>query len=231
MRTGIVVERVSGIVLGICNGVARRFVRVLVPAAVAHHDQVIRILSNRLHHVVGVSLDRAPTLRGRFIEYFKNDVIVLAPFLGHVAKECLCLRNVVGRLVAMVVDNHIDIVVDSRLHHGIHESLVIAFISKVIARIPVFIDTHRGANQLDVLVLDKLVYVISRPERSANIARNAPEKAHALHDHFVAVRHSLAGTVNLTFAAGVLASHQLTIGAYRAHTVCGESRRKETQGK
>ena len=133
MRTCIKVECVGDVLLGIAHLVPDGIARVLVPATVAHDNQVVGILANRLDNGIGIVLDRAPALRGRLVENFKNHVVVLAPLLRHVAKELLGVVEVVARLVAVVVDNHIDIVVDSRLHYGVHQALVVAFLGKVVA--------------------------------------------------------------------------------------------------
>ena len=61
MRAGIKVESVSGVVLGVRNGSARGVIRILVPATASHHDQVVRVLANRLHHSVCVGLDGTPS--------------------------------------------------------------------------------------------------------------------------------------------------------------------------
>ena len=133
----------------------------------------------------------------------------------------------------MVVDNHIDVVCNRSLNHSIHHLLIaILLVScKVVSAAPLFIDPHRGANQLNPLFFDKTRYIISGPKRSAHITCNAPEKAHALHDYFGTISNTLTGTVNLPLAVRILASLQLTILAYRTDPVCRESRRKQPQGK
>ena len=128
VRARIKVERVGDILLGIRNLVADGIARVLVPAAVPHKHQVVGVLADSLDDRVGISLDGAPGLCRGLVEDFKDHVIVLAPLLRHVAKKLPGVLDVVGRLVAMVVDNHVDVVVDGRLHHRIHQALVIAFL-------------------------------------------------------------------------------------------------------
>ena len=117
----------------------------------------------------------------------------------------------------MVVDNHINVVIDSGLNNNIHETFIVFFIGEIVACAPVSIHTHRSTNQLNILITDKLVHMFGSPERSAHIACDTPEKAHALHSHFGSIGNTLASTINLSLAVGVFTSLQLTVLAHRAN--------------
>ena len=212
--------------ISIVYRIARRFIRILVIAAVAHDNQVIGMLANGVNHRNCILLDGAPRLRSGLVENLEDDVVVLAPFLRHVAEELLGIVDIIRCLVAMVVDNHVDIVVDGCLHHRIHQALVITFLGKVVTGTPVLVNTHRRTDNLNVLLLHEPAHDIGCPERRTDITRNAPEEAHTLYRDFVTAGNALAGTVNLALAAGILACLKLAILAYRPHAPERCSRQK-----
>ena len=217
MRTRIEMERVGDVILGVRNLVTDGIARILIPTAVAHDNQVIGILADSRDDRIGIGLDGAPGLRSGLVENLEDDVIVLAPFLRHVAEELLGIVDIVRCLVAMVVDNHVDIVVDGGLHHSVHQALVVAFLGEVVAGAPVLVHAHRRTDNLDVLLLHEPAHDIGCPERRTDIARNAPEEAHALYRNFVTAGNALAGTVNLALSAGILARLELSVLAYGPH--------------
>ena len=201
VRARVKMERVSDILLGIRDLVANSIARVLIPTTAPHKNQVVRILTYGLDYRIGVILDGSPGLCRRFVKDLENDVIVPAPLLRHVTEELPCVIEVVGRLVAVVVDNHVDVVVDGRLHHRIHQALVVAFLGEIVAGTPVLVHAHRRTDYLDILILHEPVHDIGSPEWRAHVARDTPKEAHALHSDFVAVGNALAGTINLALVA------------------------------
>ena len=206
VATRIVVECISNVVLGIANRIVDCVVGMLVPVRITYEHQVVRILTNRFDDRFRVSLDSSPRLGSRFIENFENHVVIAAPLLSHVAEEGLCVVDIVASLMAMIVDNHVDIVVNSRLNHGVHQTLVLVHVAKVVPATPILIHTHGCADNLDILLFYQAIHNAGCPERGTHVAGNAPEKAHALHGHFGTTLNALAGTVNLSLTAG-LAGH------------------------
>ena len=217
MGTGIKVERVSNIILTIRHLVVDSIVRELVPAGVTDQDQVVRILADRCDHSVRIGSNFIPALAGRFVEHFKNHVVITTPLLGHSAKERLCAVHVGAGLVAMVVDNHVDVVIDGRLYHGIHHALILALVRKIVTTAPVLVHAHSSTDNLDVLSLDKSSNRARIPEVT-HIASNAPEQAHALHLDFATALDALATAINTALTCGVFASHKLPILTYRSDT-------------
>ena len=128
MTAGIKVERVGDVLLTVGHLVVDGVFGMLVPTGVADQNQVVGILTDCLDHVVGIRLDLVPALVRGLVENLKNHVVVLAPLLRHLAKEGLGVIHTVGRLVGMVVDDDVDVVVDCRLHHGVHKALVVALV-------------------------------------------------------------------------------------------------------
>ena len=137
-------ESVSDVL--IIYGIGYRFVGILVPIAVSYNDEVVRILSDYCDNRIRISFDCIPILRCRFIEYFENDIVEIAIFRSHCLEETLCVFHIVGGFVGMVIDNHVNVVVDGRLNDVVHQSLVFADVRKIIAGSPILVDTHRGAD-------------------------------------------------------------------------------------
>ena len=163
--TRIVVERIGDV--PVINRICKGRIRVLVVVRGSHHDKVVRILADRLENGPRIGSDAVHPIGPRpacihprvaagilrLVVDFKNHVVIAAPPLGHVAKELLGLAGITLRTMAMVVDNHVDVVIDSGLDHRIHQALVVIHFREVVAIAPVLVDTHGSADNLNFLVL------------------------------------------------------------------------------
>ena len=121
----------------------------------------------------------------------------------------------------MPVDNHIDIILDSRLYHGFQHFLLIFSCTCQIAPtiIPRFANTHGKADDFNFHLLHHGIDCCLRIKiRSGGICRT-PIKAHALDLDFVS-RCTISRTraINTAMTIRVLAGLQLTVLAHRTHT-------------
>ena len=219
MAIGIIMQGIGGILLGIANFVSNRCLRVLVPLGGTHKNQVVGVFANHRNHLVGVILDSTPSNVSGFIEQLKNHMVIFTVSLCHFFEEALGRFGLFVCIVRMPVDNHVDVVLDSRFDNGLHQVLLRGRIAAItlVAVTPVFVAGRHGrTNNLDVHVANHGSNAFFTPEFDG-LRHQTPVKAHAAHLYFGAIFNTFATAINTALPLRVLAGHELSILAHRTH--------------
>ena len=236
VRIGVIMECVGDVFARNC--IADGFLRILVVLPVADKNQVVGMLTDDGNDFFGISLDLVPGCRYGFVIKFKDDVVVLTPFLGHFGKELGGVVNFGVCLVRMPVNNDVNVVFDSGLYDSVHEvrlefrvgcvagdvlGLVVAAAFRTVLTAPPVIGCgcHGGTHDLNIHVADHSGNAFGCPEFRC-LWQKAPIKAHAAYLDFGTVLDAFAAAVNTAFALRVLAGHELTVLADRAHAGGGD---------
>ena len=116
------------------------------PLRRTHHNQVVGIAANNGNHFLRIRLDFGPSNHATiliahvtgnigpcamtrfakgFIEYLENHVVISAPLLCLNLEKFLSTIDIFRSDVRMVVDNHVDVILDSRLDCFIKQVLII----------------------------------------------------------------------------------------------------------
>ena len=209
------------------------------PLRRTHHNQVVGIAANNGNHFLRIGLDFGPSNHATiliahvtrnigpcamtrfakgFIEYLENHVVISAPLLCLNLEKFLSTIDIFRSDVGMVVDNHVDVILDSRLDRLVKHVLVVLglTIHKVMAIAPSLqIHRHGGTDYLNALPAyfsrNHIVFPVTLISRILT-----PEKAHALYLDLVSAGAVCGATpVNAALVLSILARHQLAVLAYR----------------
>ena len=211
---GVVVQGVSGILLGVVDFVSDCCLRVLIPLGGSHENQVVGIFADDWNDLVGVGFNVAPRNIFGFVEQFENDVVVFAVGLSHFFEEILGSIRLLCGFMRMPVDNHVNVVLDGGFDDRFHELLLVGWVDcitfeldSVVFTGPVFVSgCHGCAHNLDVHVANHGGNAFFAPEFNS-LRHQAPVKAHATHLHFGAVLDAFAAAVNAALSLRVFACH------------------------
>ncbi len=146
-----------------------------------------------------------------FIVNFKNHIGIRAPFFRLNLEEFLGTTYIVHRRVGVIVDNHVNILLNSRLDRLVQQVLIIfsLAINKVMSISPALVVyRHGGTDYLDALLAYHSRNDIISP-KAVLVFFIAPEKAHALYLDLVSagVRISITTAIHTTFVLRVYARH------------------------